>query len=203
VAAASLWAVAEEAPAIGIGVLGPDQPGVFERIEFRLPAVGNWANPYDSTDVEAAIAVTLPSGRTMVVPAFFMVPFEPVPLGEGSPGPEWLHPGNSGEFRTRFAPPEPGRYSVRATLDDRIGRRESGPVSFEAVPSARRGYLGVSRRDPRFFGFADGTPFFPIGNNVAFVGPTQYMTLARAAEAFRRMGEDGANYARVWVCCED
>lgn len=214
--AGALWgAAAAEAGGggpggLGLEILGPAQPGVYGLIEFRLPADGAWANPYDSAEVAAGLEVRLPSGRVLTVPAFFLVAFEEFlvafeePSGAGNgPGPGWLYPAGPGEFRARFAPPEPGRYTVRASLRDGAGPRHSPEVSFEAVPSPRRGYLRVSRRDPRFFGFDDGTTFFPIGNNVAFVGRGQYMTPTKAADAFRRMAENGANYARVWVCCED
>jgi len=206
--AGSLWAAAVGDTAgrpdgIGLEVLGPDRPGVYGLIEFRLLAAGTWANPYDPGEVAADLLVTLPAGPAMVVPAFFMVPFEDASVVAGAPGPAWLYPGAAGEFRARFAPPVPGHYTAKAQFRDRAGVRASREVVFDAVPSARRGYLRVSRRDPRFFGFDDGTTFFPIGHNVAFVGESQYMTPAKAAEAFRRMAENGANYARVWVCCED
>ena len=151
---------AAPAPALGLEVLGSDRPGLYERIEFRLPAGGAWANPYDPADVEADLDVTLPSGRRVTVPAFFMVPFETA-TGTGEPGPDWLYPSGTGEFRARFAPSEAGRHTAKARLRDRAGQRESPELSFEAVPTDRKGYLRVSRRDPRFFGFDVECPIPP------------------------------------------
>ena len=51
--------------------------------------------------------------------------------------------------------------------------------------------------------FTDGTPFFAIGQNVAFVGSQQYVTLSKAESIFARLGANGANYVRLWTCCDD
>ena len=49
----------------------------------------------------------------------------------------------------------------------------------------------------------DAKPFFPIGQNLAFIGEGQFVTLARAEQILGRLQENGANYIRVWAGCHD
>jgi hypothetical protein len=94
---------------------------------------------------------------------------------------------------------ETGRHVCRA----RRGKRFSRQVAFESLPSKRKGFLRVSPKDRRYLAFEDGTPFFAIGQNTAFIGASQYLDLRKAEEVFRKMSEHGANYARIWACCKD
>jgi hypothetical protein len=50
---------------------------------------------------------------------------------------------------------------------------------------------------------SDGTPFFAIGQNLAFIGEGQYVTLSKAEEVFGKLAANGANFLRIWICCED
>ena len=61
----------------------------------------------------------------------------------------------------------------------------------------------MSRTDPRFFEFSDGQSFFPIGQNLAFIGEQQHVTVSKAEEIFAKLGDNGANYLRIWTCCDD
>jgi hypothetical protein len=42
-----------------------------------------------------------------------------------------------------------------------------------------------------------------IGQNLAFVGPTQYVTPHKADEICSALNGSGANFLRIWTCCED
>ena len=72
-----------------------------------------------------------------------------------------------------------------------------------AAVASRRGFRRVSRQDPRFFEFEDGQPFFPIGQNLAFIGESQYVTLPKMEQVFPQLAENGANWLRIWTCCHD
>jgi len=101
-------------------------------------------------------------------------------------------------LRTRCAPTEVGTYKGVAVLTDRLGSAQSQPITFECAPSASRGFVRVCSGDRRYLAFDDGTPFFAIGQNVAFVY-NSYATI----EKVRKLGGNGANFARVWACAED
>ncbi|MGE5294084.1 MAG: hypothetical protein ACM3VT_04595, partial [Solirubrobacterales bacterium] len=57
--------------------------------------------------------------------------------------------------------------------------------------------------DPRFLEFSDGQPFFAIGQNLAFIGESQYVTVPKAEEVIGELARNGANSLRIWTCCED
>ncbi len=76
-------------------------------------------------------------------------------------------------------------------------------MAFEVRDTPGRGFVRVSRHDPRFFALDDGTPYFAIGHNHAFVGSAQYANLARTEKIFAEIARNGGNFLRIWVCCED
>jgi hypothetical protein len=194
---------AASASAMALTIDGNDRVGRHEKIEFKLQVQRIFANPYDPDEAEVNVEFTSPSGKKLIVPAFFHQPYEfqLVPR-QGRPT-EWLYPSGPAGWRARFAPDETGRYSAAAVLRQGRGEVRSSSVSFEAVPSPSRGYVRVSKSDPRYFEFSDGTPFFPIGQNLAFIGTGQYLDTERAIGVFRKMSENGANFARIWTCSED
>ena len=75
-----------------------------------------------------------------------------------------------------------------------------------AATAAEQGaYVRISPRDTRYFELSDGTRYVPIGLNLA-VSPTGVkLGVSRVGELadydrwFRRLAENGGNYARVWL----
>jgi len=172
--------------------------GRYEVIEFHLAGVGAYADPFDPAVVEASLTVTS-AGATSNVPAFFAQAYDRQRVG----GRDWFYPMGLPGWKARFAPLWPGTWTAVALVRDQNGVRTSAPVEFTCVASANPGFLHVNPKDPRWLGFSDGRPFFPIGQNLAFVGSQQYVTLTRAEEIFGRLATNGANYLRIWTGCED
>jgi hypothetical protein len=180
-----------------------DRVGRYERIEFDITAPTDYANPFDPEEVALTLELTAPDGTRLDVPAYFSQPFEHEPLGQGDRQLTWMYPSGTPVWKGRFAPAVIGRYTARALLVDRRGTVRSEPVAFECVPSISSGFVRVSRTDARFFETDDAKPFFPIGQNLAFIGEGQFVTLARAEQILGRLQENGANYIRVWAGCHD
>lgn len=177
---------------------------VNERIEFRLQLSREFVRPEDRHEARLWIEVTAPSGRTLRVPAFRYQPHAFARRPSGGRDREWIYPTGPAEWRARFAPLETGRHRAVARLLDHAGDVfSSAGVELDCAPPVRPGGIRISTRDSRFFEQDDGRPYFPIGHNLAFVAHGQYLDTDRAADVFRRMAENGANCARVWVCCED
>ncbi len=183
---------------LDLKIEGPARVGRYEKVEFSIAGGGPWTNPFDPAEADVSLEIKTPSGKTVLLPAFWHQPCEREAAGGGRKE-EWLYPAGPAHFRARYAPMETGTFSCKA----RIKGRESKAVAFEAAASAHKGYVRVSAKDPRFFELDDGTPFFPIGHNTAFLGGTQFLGLSKVEEVFRKMSENGANYARIWTCCED
>jgi len=186
--------------ALELSLDGPPKAGRYEKIEFAIKTDWAGANPFDAADFDLAVEFTAPSGKTLTLPAFYVQPYQ---RREAPGNKDWIYPSAPPGFRARFAPAELGAYSCKAIRKDRRGRAESNTVAFESVPSNRKGYLRVSKLDSRFLEFTDGTPFFAVGQNLAFIGEGQYMKLRKAEDALQKLAANGANFARVWACCQD
>jgi len=171
----------------------------WEKYEAVFDLSWTFPNPYDPDEIAVDALITTPSGAVVSQPCFWYVPCrrELVPRDDGklveviTP----LEPGG-GQWMLRYAPTEEGEHRYRLAARTPSASATSHEVSFSVRGAAGRGYLRVSRRDPRYFEFDDGSFFFAIGQNVAWVDHTgsvnfeQYMVnLSRA----------GANFARLWL----
>lgn len=176
--------------------------GRFEKVEFTIRVDGSYRNPFDPEEVELTLRITTPRGATLSLPAFWCQDYERQPIG-GSKNTDWLYPLGQAGWKARFAPLEVGAYTAVAVCRDATGTTQSPPVRFEAAPSQRKGFVHVSKKDPRFLELDNGEPLFLIGQNLAFIGEEQYVNLPRAEAIFGKLAENGANFLRVWVCCQD
>jgi hypothetical protein len=181
----------------------PGPVGRYAKIEFNLEWSRQYSNPYDPDEVEVALEIKAPSGSTLLVPAFFHQPYEWLAVDRGGRKAEWFYPTGQPGWSARFAPAEVGPYSATAVVKDHAGLTRSKTIAFDSRPAPGKGFIRVSRDDPRFFEHEDGSPFFPIGQNVAFIGESQHLDTGKAATVFEKMAANGANFARVWACAED
>jgi hypothetical protein len=179
------------------------QVGKYEKLELTIEVGRQYRNPFDPCEVELNVLVTSPSGRSLVLPAFYGQDYERQDVPQGGRTTTWYYPRGTGSWKARFAPTEVGGYVARASLRDRQGEVSSAPVTFTCTASPRKGFLRVGTKDPRFLEFTEGEPFFAIGQNVAFVGETQYVTPVKAEQIFGKLAANGANFVRVWTCCQD
>lgn len=185
-----------------IAALSPTA-GRYELIEFTIELPKGYEHPYGPVEVDLRLELAGPEGRSVTVPAFYYQHYERRRRQRDGAEADWFYPDRMPEWRARFAPDEVGTWTAVAHLEDASGESRSEPVQFECTPSAGKGYVGISSVDPKFLAFTSGDPFFAIGQNLAFIGPSQYADLTRAEGIFAKMAATGANYARVWTCCED
>jgi hypothetical protein len=184
----------------------------WEKYEAVFGLSWTFANPYDPDEIAVDALITTPSGAIVTQPCFWYVPCRrkllvraKVPGANGDQteqgGDEMvevisqLTPG-LGVWMLRYAPREEGEHSYRLVARAPSDVARSAEVSFTVKGSAGHGYMRVSKRDPRYFEFDDGTFFFPVGQNVGWVNHTgsvnfeQYMV---------NMSRAGANFARIWL----
>lgn len=73
--------------------------------------------------------------------------------------------------------------------------RESAPSDSAPVLHVR-----ISRRDPRYFELADGSPYVPIGLNLASLSASSTEEgLAHMDHWLAQLAANGGNFARVWL----
>jgi hypothetical protein len=169
---------------------------LWQRLEFRIAAVPVAANPFDPDSIRVDGTFTLPSGRTVVVPAFWYQNYQRLLSG----GTESLTSLGSPEWRLRFVPPEAGSYSLTLTIQ--TNGQNAGPAvttNFTVAPQnspGRFGYVG-NASGARYFQTGDGQPLRLIGENVGWPGSRGTYDYDTWFGAMRAAGE---NYARVWMC---
>ena len=183
--------------------VAPGQVGKYERVEFTIQPDARYRNPFDPDEVDLSVLVKTPAGRRLRVPAFYCQGYQRRRLARGGRQEDWFYPLGEPVWTARFAPMEVGTHQVVARLKDRRGEFHSEVVRFQCTPSKGKGFLRTSAQDPRFLQFSEGEPFFAIGQNLAFIGNQQYADLSKAEEILGKLSQNGANFLRVWTCCED
>jgi hypothetical protein len=151
-------------------------------------------NPFDPAQIDLALELTAPSGRSFQTPGFYFQDYERT-LVEGT---ERLTPKGEPHWMARFTPTEVGSWRWRWKVRTPRCAETTPWQTFEAtVPEATaRGFLRVSPEDPRYLRFDDGTPFFAVGENVGWYdrrGTFAY------DHWFAALSAQGANFARVWM----
>jgi hypothetical protein len=169
----------------------------FERVIGPLPAV---VNPFDPDVIDVWGNFTRPDGTLVRVPAFFFQDFARRVVN----GRERLEPNGSPEWRVRFTPTRPGRWQWFWSARTPAGVLRSEPEAFVVTDRPAAGETGLSaagfvrrsERDLRYLVHDDGTPYFAIGENVAWYGDGRTLDYDRW---FARLAEQSANFARLWM----
>lgn len=180
-----------------------EKVGRYEKVEFLIRVDTRYRNPFDPEEVDLCVELDGPGGERIGLPAFYCQQYQRQRMERGRGQATWMYPAGEPVWKARFAPMHVGSYRAVAILKDGGGTRRSPSVPFECTPSGGKGFVRVSKKDPRFFELSNGEPFFPIGQNLAFIGEGQYVNLAKAEEIFDSLSRNGANYLRIWTCCED
>lgn len=164
--------------------------------EIDVAAQGTFDNPFDPEDVALDAEITPPIGKPYSVPGFLYRPFErSAPFGR-----EQVDATGSSSWRLRISPMELGEHRIEIAFRDRTGTVRKGGFRFRAVKSGATGRLRLSPRDPRYFELADGTPFYPVGENLAWAGGRG---TADYDDWLAELGKVGANFARVFLSPSD
>jgi hypothetical protein len=141
---------------------------------FSLPSVHG--NPFDFLQNDVKVTFVSPDGGRITVPAYF----------DG--GATW---------RARHAADLPGRWTVDAVT---LNGTDAKPTSIDvrvpdAVPHRRPRFIRIDPDNRKRFIFDDGSPFYPLGFNLAW----RYPRMTALPESLARMGAAGVNWTRIWM----
>lgn len=128
-------------------------------------------------------------------PAFYHQEFE----DRVKEGREWFYPTGRAAWKVRFTPDRAGQWQVKLTARDAGGVVETNALTFEVVSSNSHGFLRVSRVDPRYFEYDDGTYFPALGFNLNYRNLDWINPQISNEKTFRVMGENGIQLARTWI----
>lgn len=131
---------------------GADYP-FFEYTESPPPGV------LPKTGITVEGVFTTPSGQVVRQPAFYTTEVERI----GSGASMYFVETNKSYWVVRFSPQEPGQYNVALSARDASGATAVSVGSFSAAAPVRKGFIQVSRSDPRYFEFSNGDLYWPIG----------------------------------------
>lgn len=170
-------------------------PELWRRVEFRVDGAPTAANNFDPDLIRLDATLTAPSGRSLVVPAFWYQNFTRALTGGG----EVLTAAGAPEWRIRFTPTEPGGYTLSLAIQ--LNGAAGGPpvVTHFTVPAAApagpRGWARIAP-DRRDLETSDGRPLRLVGANVCWAergGTFDY------DQWFGAMHQAGENFARLWM----
>lgn len=182
-------------------VTGPPQivqltpPQQWRRLELQVTNVPGAANPFDPDSIRLDATLTSPSGKTLIVPAFWYQPCQRS-LSGGSEVDAFV---GSPQWRLRFTPAETGLYAISLavqTNDQVYGAPLLTNFSVvETLLPTRFGYVGLSATN-HYFQTGDGQGLPLNGEDVCWPsgrGTYDYENW------FASMQASGENFARVWM----
>jgi hypothetical protein len=171
-------------------------PQLWQRLEFKISNVPLVTNPFDPDVIRLDGTFTLPSGRTITVPAFWYQKY----VRSLANGYEDDVPTGLANWRLRFTPPETGTYSL--SLAVLTNGQPAGPPAVTnfsvpaGLPPSRFGYAGIAP-GRQYFQTGDGQALRLIGEDVCWPdsgGTYDYDSW------FASMQNAGENYTRIWMC---
>lgn len=176
-------------------------------VRFDLP--DRYANPFDPQEIDVQAAVITPEGATNLIHGFYYHSHYRLEDELGQP----VEPDGRPEWRVRYCPRSAGKHTLTLLAYDKFGVTEK-PITLEfealAADKAAHNFVQVSPRDPRYFQFADGSLYYPIGHNVRSATDARmddkFPWKFRAEEGstayrryFKSMEQAGENWAEVWM----
>lgn len=182
------------APAISNVRLGAASVPVYDKYEAKFDVATVSQYPFIQYDesiipgvtpkmgVTVEGIITSPSGKVIRHPAFFMTETKK----EGSVYVET----NTKYWVLRFSPLELGEYKIVLSAQDSSGTATTStasPFKFQATSSIKKGFVQVSKMDPRYFEYSNGELFFPTGPANERNG------------SYNLYKDSGANIARPWL----
>ena len=166
----------------------------YDAIFFEVALAGEWENPYLQEEAALDMIITAPSGKELVLPAFYK---------DGESGAE-------STWEARFTPQEKGKYTYyfRYTQDGQVAS-ESAPATFKSRRSKLNGILHV--RDNWTLVYDNGKPFRGVGINLCWESRTQddskfFSDLHEQHDRFNfdamlpDFAKNGGNFTRMWIC---
>lgn len=198
-------APATDAPAIRNVRVNRNRVPCLELFEVTFDLPDRYADPFDPEQIAVAADFEDPAGQHLTVNGFYAHDY----IWRVGNTEERFLPQGPPFWRLRFAPAQPGIYKYTITAKDAVGSTRWGPGTLEATATTHPGIVKVSTKDPRYFEFADGAPFFPIGHNVRSPFDSrmdqQFPWAQRWPEGsaaylryFKNMRKHGENLAEIW-----
>jgi len=172
-------------------IINSNKIGLYEKFEMSFTLNGEWDNPFDPEQIKVDARFYRPDGKQIIVPGFFYQDYRNSSYRsiEKVGNPVW---------KIRFAPAIEGSYEVEIIANNRGKEIISPRQKFTGIKyNSSHGYLKISKSNPLYFEFDDGTPFFAVAVDNAVSNYFNYM------KVYPRFAEAGGNYNRLFIMSGD
>lgn len=170
----------------------------FDLMTIPLILNATYKNPFDPKQIKVQALIETPSGKTEKVAAFFQQDFTPIAIHTEE---EILLPKSGNPWLLYYRPREIGTYKFHLIAEDMTGISRTPDQKFDVTASKKKGFLRVSKDDPRFFEFDNGESYFGIGpsgwcrdTNYIFGGNPRWVSTRLLDEYYKRKADAGSNY---------
>ncbi|MFH1784062.1 MAG: DUF5060 domain-containing protein [bacterium] len=204
--------------------------GKYLKFEIDVKINLTFENPYDSEKVRLWSNFVSPAGKKYRVPGFYYQGFErsfkgkeeKLKKAEGkfwkdrvTGTGQWTHflqeeklkEDGKPVWKVRFTPTEEGKWEYFLEFEYNDERSISEKQPFKVIASNDPGFIRVSKKNPSYFAFDDGSSYFPVGQNVCWYRSTQDVSSYEREPVvgtgdydrwYEDYGKNGANYSRIW-----
>lgn len=165
-------------------VLNMNRVGLYEKLEATFDLSGKWDNPFDPEQIKVDASFTDPEGKQLIVPGFFYQEYRTNVNGKllKSGDPVW---------KIRFTPTLTGEYKFEIIANNKGQEIKSSPISFTCIQyNGSKGFLRVSKTNPLYLEYSDGSPFFGIG---------QDRSQGESRGCYQRFANNGGNFNRLFL----
>ena len=173
----------------------------YQLMTLPLQVTAKYTNPFEEKDIDVTADIVTPSGKIETIHGFFAQDYKTVSIGEFE---EILLPvkGLGTPWRINYRPREVGTYKVQLNAKDQSGAATFYAGSFDVVPKAEKGFLRVSKKEPRFFEYDNGDSFYATGpsgwfrneENWMFGGNTRWIPVEQLNKYYDRKGENRSSF---------
>jgi hypothetical protein len=147
------------------------------------------------TGISVSAVFTDPAGFTFTQPGFYYQNFQDATKGSR----EWFYPTANYSWKIRFSPNKVGTWKYKITAQDSSGTSQSAETTFSVSNSGGKGFITVSRRDPRYFEYDNGAYFPALGYNLSGGDLDHVNPVLGNRTKFRTMNANGIELSRVWI----
>jgi hypothetical protein len=170
--------------------VGKTEAARHETMEITFRMEGQWQNPFDPQDIRVDTVFTTPDGAQITVPGFFYQEYRRTVSNERE---SYQRVGDPC-WKVRFAPSQAGRYACLLKAKDREREIATEAPAFVCTAAGTgHGYLRISRNNPFYFEFEDGTPFCAVAMDKALGSVSQY------EQMYDRFAGAGGNFNRLFL----
>lgn len=188
----------------------PETTGLYQTIEGSFELSREYLNPFDANEIKVDIEAHTPNGENIIWPAYFTQDYS----RKRRFNKEILLPVGAPYWAYRLTPKMIGTYKLRINIEDKTPGSEVSVKSpwknLKVTPSEKKGFIRVSKKDPRFFEFSTGELFYPIGFNLHTVRDLRSESVLKLGyqpdvgtysyeEYLKGMKKNGVNSTEIWM----